>query len=389
MIRFRVLALSGATLIAAAASAQDMPVVRVPPMVPPAPPMPNSTPMLVEFVPGPAQCEEGAITPVAIEPPFPVHAMGSNKEPLPPIAITFAVDASGRPISIAREASRDFERPRLYYAEEDLLPSFAASRFPGGKPHAKCRITYQPRAATVAEAPLRLVQRYFVAPHTRQPSDRELFKRLHPADTNCIGPGTPKLRVRAYPAFEEIPLAPGTWAFAMTAFDIDAAGKPVNVRIIGSDGNARLDRASIAAVQQSRFAPEARKGCTYPYYRRHEKPLAPPIMPDRASFIPADARCAGTDTGWTTKPPLFFPNGFTRRAVEGWAVIGYDVAPWGQPGNVRVLAAQPAAVFGIQAMGIVTGARQAPSPTGRTGCVEVVRFVIPHSNPDSAEVSTD
>ena len=35
------------------------------------------------------------------------------------------------------------------------------------------------------------------------------------------------------------------------------------------------------------------------------------------------------------------------RAIEGWAVIAFDVAPWGGTGNVRVVASEPAADFGF------------------------------------------
>ncbi|MEN3748956.1 hypothetical protein TPR58_17405 [Sphingomonas sp. HF-S3] len=76
-------------------------------------------------------------------------------------------------------------------------------------------------------------------------------------------------------------------------------------------------------------------------------------------------------------PKLTFRPGFAGRRVEGWAVIGYDIAPWGKTGNVRVLAAEPAAAFGDRAREIATGARQAPSAAGRSGCVDMVHFIMP------------
>lgn len=57
-------------------------------------------------------------------------------------------------------------------------------------------------------------------------------------------------------------------------------------------------------------------------------------------------------------------------------MIAFDVAPWGQTGNVRVLAAEPAAEFGDAAQQIIRGAVKPPSPTGYTGCVERVRYII-------------
>ena len=80
-------------------------------------------------------------------------------------------------------------------------------------------------------------------------------------------------------------------------------------------------------------------------------------------------------------PALVFRGGFLQRRVVGWALIGYDVAPWGQTGNVRVLAAEPAAAFGEQALNIVRSARKETADTGMTGCVTMVRFVMPPMKP--------
>jgi outer membrane biosynthesis protein TonB len=87
-------------------------------------------------------------------------------------------------------------------------------------------------------------------------------------------------------------------------------------------------------------------------------------------------------------PTLRFPQGFQERSIEGWAIIGYDIAPWGATGNVRVLAAEPTDMFGEEARSIVTGARQAASQAGRSGCVDIVRFVMPnkkHPGPSDGE----
>jgi TonB family protein len=83
-------------------------------------------------------------------------------------------------------------------------------------------------------------------------------------------------------------------------------------------------------------------------------------------------------------PRLQFPAGFVQRRIEGWAIIAYDVAPWGEIGNVRVLRAEPADAFGYQARDIVRNARQGSSPTGRSGCVDLVRFVMPNKGQEPA-----
>ena len=57
-------------------------------------------------------------------------------------------------------------------------------------------------------------------------------------------------------------------------------------------------------------------------------------------------------------------------------MVAYDVAPWGEPGNIRVLASEPAEAFGTQAGNVIRTARLAPTQAGHTGCVDRVRFVM-------------
>jgi TonB family protein len=355
------------------------PIVFIPPTAPG--PMAEYKPQLVDVVPGQVKCGDEIVAPVAIERPFPVLTNGPVGAPAPAVAFAFRIDETGRPLGIAQERDPAITGLRLYYNIGDVAPAFAASRFQAGKARRDCRISFEPHLYPVTAVPAWLAHRYFVAPHTRQPADQELFRAMHAPNTNCIMEGTPKVRSRAFPDFEKIPQARATWAYAMTTFDIDAAGKPVNVRIASSDGNATLDRVSIEASRQSRYAPEARHGCTYPYFRMPVEPLEAPKPPERASFIPADAKCNMAEGKWAFMPPLTFPGGFLNRHIEGWALIGYDVAPWGATGNLHVLAAEPAAAFGDQAMNIVRSARQEAAQTGMTGCVTLVRFVVPQKKP--------
>ncbi|RZM34116.1 MAG: energy transducer TonB, partial [Sphingomonas sp.] len=83
---------------------------------------------------------------------------------------------------------------------------------------------------------------------------------------------------------------------------------------------------------------------------------------------------AGRD--WTTPPILIFPEAYRRRSIEGWAIVTYDLAPWGEPGNIHAVAAEPSADFGAQAEAVVRGARLPASDRGATGCVDRVIFKI-------------
>ncbi|MGB5077066.1 MAG: hypothetical protein WBO17_06270 [Sphingorhabdus sp.] len=70
---------------------------------------------------------------------------------------------------------------------------------------------------------------------------------------------------------------------------------------------------------------------------------------------------------------LTFPGNWQRRMIEVWGVILFDVAPWGGTGNLRIVASEPATEFGKMARRIVQAAKLAPSTSGLSGCVEIVR----------------
>nr|WP_246586786.1 TonB family protein [Stakelama flava] len=107
--------------------------------------------------------------------------------------------------------------------------------------------------------------------------------------------------------------------------------------------------------------------------------MVAPEIPD--ALGPNGERCP--DYGdWKYLPPLqrYFPAGFRRRAIEGWAVVRFDVAPWGETGDVEVIASEPADVFGDAAKTIVSQARLPKSDASRIGCVERVRFKLPDAS---------
>jgi TonB family protein len=126
------------------------------------------------------------------------------------------------------------------------------------------------------------------------------------------------------------------------------------------------------------------KGCTYPYFRRSTAPLQAPEPPARSDLAPGSARCPAE--GKESAPPRpGFPPGYERRGIEGWAAISYDVAPWGEAGNIRVLASEPSAAFGDIAQQVVRSVRSSASEIGKTGCTRLVRFKLPLRGRDTAE----
>lgn len=294
---------------------------------------------------------------------MPAMSWGGATSPIKSFEYRFTIDAKGRPGGIKRLSSD--------YAPgfQDLSPALAVSQFAAGAPQGACSLTFVPKAWPIEAAPVQSVMAYTLFPP--QPPTAAMWARTRPAGSTCFDP-VPQVRLRAFPAFDGLPKQPGQRSWSMIGYDLDKSGKPIHRKPVAGNGNAALEAASLKAVAQSRFAPGARTGCQYPYWLAAAT-LPPPPAPEEASFRPAGATCPG-GAQWAVPPTLNYPPNFRRRSIEGWAVIGYDVASWGATGNVRILDAQPAAEFGEEAMRIIASAKRVPSSVGYTGCVDRVLF---------------
>lgn len=356
--------------------------------VPAPPPLPAS-PQPIVRVPGDesaavlsaragrASCRSsGDETLLLNEPPLPVvTGWGQGNPPPSPVSLSFRIDAAGRPLSISEVPSPS--NRGVYFNRRDVVAAFAASRFRGGPERSGCTISYEVRAEPVETAELATLYRMVaLQPAPSFTARRTIFERTTPPGSDCFSDPRINVRLRAYPPFEEIPQAPGTLSYSFVGFDLDPRGRPNNVRLLGSGGNEELDRQSLDAARRSRFSPIAKRGCTYSYWRRQTEPLSPPELPLENAYPADNARCPKEGSPWAYMPPLSFPLEFERRGIEGWAIVKFDVAPWGGVGNASVLAAEPAAPFGQQAVQIVGGARKPPSEQGYSGCVAQVRFKV-------------
>ena len=76
-----------------------------------------------------------------------------------------------------------------------------------------------------------------------------------------------------------------------------------------------------------------------------------------------------------------YPRAYAARKVGGWAYLRFDVAPWGQVGNVEVLASEPTAAFGEAARSLLWSARPSAPAQGYRGCVVPVVYAIPEPEP--------
>lgn len=415
------LVISGA-LLAAPAPAHSQPVASQsarqppsqppvpPPIVPPpiAPPPPAPPPIasasphaasppasalarsLVSWTPGTVRCAEGEA--IARPPRRPLGQLIWSAAPgayrpeiYQPVPWHFAIDATGRTLGIARSV------PAMTLPHADLGATLAATRFAPGAPRTGCTITYTPHVTALGEAPVADLISYTMSPDNG-PLPPEGWARIRQQGT-CNDPPPPAPLQRVFPDFRSLPGTPGVKDWAAVDYDLDAKGQPRNARVSHGTGNTALDAAATRAVTQSRFTPGARTGCRYPYWRAPATIPAPPA-PDPASFAPdpasvadAAATCA-RPYSYATAPRLTYPAAYRRRRIEGWAILRFDVAPWGDIGNATVLAAEPTADFGTHALQVLRTARFQPAPAGRSGCVETVRFTMDADGaPDEAGAS--
>lgn len=348
-------------------------------MVPPPPPVvitPSSSPpiaSLLAWEPGEIRCGSTVVVPTRLEPPWLQRVYGDSAR-YASVTYSFDIDARGRATSIRKTGSGT-----QYGVTDDLAPALAVTRLSPGRPQTGCSVTFSPRLTAVDDAPLSDLIAYSANP-VSGPLPPDAWKRIYAGGT-CGNDRSAGLRSRAFPNFRAIPAEPGVRDWSLTGFDVDQSGLTMNVETIAGSGNVALDEASRAAVGETRYWSGGFVGCRFPYWRAPANLLAPPA-PEEQQFRPANSTCP-VRLDWATPPVLRFPEPYRRRAIEGWAVVTYDVAPWGQIDNIQVKASQPSEDFGTQAVAVLRSAKVKPG-AGAVGCVERVRFVM---SPDEADTA--
>lgn len=321
---------------------------------------------LLTWTPGEVRCDSGAVARgFTLRRPL-NDLVYAGARPVPTV-LRFAVDAAGRVHSIRRDA------PATTPHSGDIAPALAASRFLPGKALEGCSVSYVPARVPLGEAAFDDLVSYSMSPHSgRLP--REGWARIE-RGSDCANSPRPQPLLRAYPDFGEVTATPGVRDWSLVRFDIDAEGRVSRPETAASTRNPQLDRAALAAVTRSRFKRGERSGCLYPYWR------SPAVLPAPAK--PASPERCAHSNGWEVSPALIYPEHYKRRAIEGWAVIRYDVAPWGATGNVTVLQAQPSADFGDQAKRMIETAKARKSEAGAQGCVVHVRYAMAGQDPQT------
>jgi TonB family protein len=300
-----------------------------------------------------------------------------------PVTIGFAVDATGRAVDIRVieggyvEGTFDIDTATMRVnakglleslAVRDLMPSLRASRFAEGAPQMNCRVVYSPRYDDAAEIARDMLARITVVPGIAVTAPYR--DKISGGDCNTVGWPAPLLR--GFPDFRKVSASEGARKWSWVRFDIDAEGNPTNAAIVASSGDANLDAESLRAYRISRFAGGPRTGCAAAWWRDPGIIPAPPA-PDASAF--PDHRSCEALRSWDKKPELTYPQAYNERKIEGWAVLGFDIAADGSIGNVRVLSAQPSEEFGGAGAAVLQSGRFKPGDRALTRCIEKVRFV--------------
>jgi len=342
---------------------------------------------MVSFAAPPASisCAEGAVrlvegAPLVSKawqpwtPPVMPVSMPAYKPPPSPTSqdYTFSVDAQGRVTDLKRT---DSPTPvAINWPIDEQAATIASWRFAPGAAATGCKLDLALSYMAVAQAsPAKLFEVLANEQRNAPPSIRKALA----AGTGCEGGAQRRPNVIVYPdlrAFDDKTVDP---SWAAVRYDIDAGGAVRNVRIAAQHGEPAFADAVAAAAGEARFFPgPARAGCFLTFKATPKATLAAK-HPDEATFERPGDVCKVAQSALNLPENKLYPPAYAQRRVGGWAVLRFDVAPWGQVGAVEVLASQPTAAFGDAARLMVMSARPTPPPSGYRGCVVPIVYAIP------------
>jgi len=183
--------------------------------------------------------------------------------------------------------------------------------------------------------------------------------------------------VIAYPDLRGFNDKSASPAWAGVRYSIDANGAVRDVTIVARGGDAAFADAAASSIAESRFQPGlARTGCHAAFTARPKITPAPPRPDIKVFDRPGDA-CTLTREAMNAPETKIFPPAYAKTAVAGWAIIRFDVAPWGQIGNVEVVTSQPSDAFGVAARNLVSSSRPSAPATGYRGCLVPIVYAVP------------
>lgn len=281
--------------------------------------------------------------------------------------LTFAIGPDGRPRDIR---SPEDGRQLKQAADDRNQATLAAWGFPRST-RSDCRlaITYHP--VRVETASLEALAAYFGANRQTGPLRDAVERELAGAAASCERP--PRPLSYSVPDFNAPGKRPGLQDWSVVRWSVDSEGRPHEVQILASSGAAAFDEQVREAARRVRRAPDQPvRGCVYNWYRRGATVPAPPMPPPPAD--PDQVCPASIIASWRPRVSPG-PEAFLERGIEGWALVRFDIAPWGEVGKVELVEAQPAGAFGEAAVDMVRRS-WAGRGEGAVGCLQPVEFRI-------------
>lgn len=330
-----------------------------------------------------ATCAGGPVHPVYAD-DLPVETTFDRDAGRPDAVLGFSIAEDGRTRDIRRltPSVQDAVMVSGATVADQHQAALSAWRFPAGA-RSDCRLTIRYRATPFAEATQDDLLRYFAVTRTNGALRSAVANRLAGPEANCGGPerrGGRRLRTVSYPdsRIGRRP-PPGGRSWTVLRWNTDAEGRATGVETLGSSGDVDFDAETRRAVSETVVqGGPPQKGCVYNFYRigpALPAPDLPPSADDPLQVCPAEVE----DRFHAQGLPRTYPRAFADRAIEGWALVRFDTATWGQVGNVAVIDAQPAEAFGEAGRRTVQSGRADPGFTAGVRCVVPVRYRMPES----------
>lgn len=316
------------------------------------------------------RCDGRRIEPLYAEPLSPrVVTPGTPDREPSMLILNFSVNREGRARSI-RPAPTS---PPRFVVTDDAQASLAAYRFAPGEARSDCAMTIRQTPQTLAAARTELLAFAYAADRARPGT---IVRALARQGDDCGD--RPRPAVAVYPSPDVGVPPPGGRAWSVTRWNVGRDGRTSDVETLASSGDAAFDAEARRVVVASTFQPDApRRGCINAWTRVGEPlPDAPDPEPtgDPLKNCPAELRAR------FTHGRLTYPAAFQQRGIEGWAIVRYDIASWGEPGAIEVLDAQPAAAFGDAARNIIRAGRATPGHVAGIRCTDRIIFRLPQGN---------
>ena len=341
-------------------------------------PSPDASPrrqLLVALKTGVVTCNDHAVTPIYSELLTPEIFTGPLRDDADPeVALSFSIRSDGRPRDIRPVTAVAANLPVVVASRSGLIEEQAALsawRFPAVAVD-ECRLTITRRIVTMADAPDATLAQLLTS-HIDSRWRREITNNLQRPGDDCAE--RPDILTAVHPDRRRSQPAPGGRTWTVLRWNVGPDGRTTDVQTLASSSDAAFDAESRRAVGDSRFVDgNPRTGCIS-YFGQTGDPLGDTPGPEPTGDVLRD--CPASVRARFQAGRLVYPEAFRSRGIEGWAIVRYDIASWGQVGAVSVLEAQPASAFGDAARQVISSGRATPGFDGAVRCTDRVIFSMP------------